>query len=195
MPFRRKKRLGDLSRTFREEVPALYRFALRMLGDAAEAEDAVQDAFLRLTRRGMRREEFASARAFVFRVVRNVCIDRLRARARRSMLFDDGGLDFDAQGGRPDATPETDMLVSESFRRIADAMGALPEVEAEALSLVVVEGFSYAETAAATDVPVGTVRSRLNRARQRLRAVLKDDPARARPGDASPTVIGFPRKC
>ena len=85
MPFRRKKRLGDLSRTFREEVPALYRFALRMLGDAAEAEDAVQDAFLRLTRRGMRREEFASARAFVFRVVRNVCIDRLRARKLKSI--------------------------------------------------------------------------------------------------------------
>lgn len=195
LPFRRKNRSGELSRTFREEVPALYRFSLRMLGDASEAEDAVQDAFLRLTKRGVRRDEFVSARAFVFRVVRNVCIDRLRARARRSRLFDEGGLDQDAHGEWPDVTPETDLLVSESFRRIADAMNALPAAEAEALSLVVVEGFSYAEVAAAADVPVGTVRSRLNRARQRLRRVLQEDPGRAQTDTSSPTVIGFPRKC
>ena len=94
MPDRRDACAEDLSKTFREELAGLYRFAKRLLGDGAEAEDAVQEAFLRLARRVDRPDgaTFVSARAFVFRIVRNVCLDRLRARAWRAQVFSEDGV-------------------------------------------------------------------------------------------------------
>ncbi len=193
MPDNRDASAADLGQTFRDEASALYRFAKRLLGDPSEAEDAVQEAFLKLTKHRDRPDGFVSARAFVFRVVRNVCIDRLRARARRSLIISDEGLDQEVPPGWSTPTPESDVLAAESFRRIAEAMNRLPEVEAEALSLVVVEGLSYQEVAAATGVPVGTVRSRLNRARQSLRAAFKEPSPRVSSASHRATLRGLPR--
>ncbi len=89
MPDHRDASEADLGRTFREEAGALYSFAKRLLGDGAEAEDAVQEVFLRLSRHRERPDGFVSARAFVSRVVRNVCIDRLRGRARQLQVISD----------------------------------------------------------------------------------------------------------
>lgn len=194
MPDHRDACAADLGETFRAEAAALYRLAKRLLGDGTEAEDAVQDAFLRLTRRGGRASRLIDARAFVFRVVRNVCIDRLRARARQTMVLSEDGCVDDRRSGWAAATPETDVLVAKSFRRIAEAMRALPDIEAEALSLVVVEGLSYREVAAATDVPIGTVRSRLNRARRTLRAALQETSSPSPLAPETPSVVGLPRK-
>lgn len=172
----------------------MFRYAKRLLGDEAEAEEAVQDAFLRLTRHRERLDGFASARAYIFRVVRNVCIDRKRALARRLQVISDDGLDADSCRHQAAGTPETDCLSAETVRRIVEAMNALPDVEAETLSLIVVEGLSYQETAAATDVPIGTVRSRLNRARRTLREVLQRPPSGAPLEPDTPTAIRSPRK-
>ncbi len=193
MPDARDAQVADLGRTFRKEVDGLYRYARRILGDAAEAEDAVQDAFLRLTRRDEGAEEMMSLRAFVYRVVRNVCIDRLRRRSRQPQMVTDEGLESYPAANWTASTPETKALTSESFRRIADAMKKLPDVEGEALSLVVVEGLSYREVSVATAVPIGTVRSRLNRARQNLRAMLQDDQLPLT-GDETDKVVRLPRK-
>jgi RNA polymerase sigma-70 factor (ECF subfamily) len=167
----------------------MFRLARRLLGDNAEAEDAVQDAFLRLAKSAERATHFVSARAFVFRVVRNVCLDRLRARTRQTKVF----AEYDQYSDGPVATPETDVIVADHIGRIVRAMNVLPEVEAEALSLVVFDGLSYQEVAATTDVPIGTVRSRLSRARRTLRAALSETSSCSPVSSGAQNVVGLPR--
>ncbi len=160
---------------FREHADALYRAAIRMLGDPGEAEDAVQDAFVKLRRSKNRLDDLDSPKAWLFTVLRNVCVDRQRGAARRSMLASDR---FDADAGElggsgwSSRTPESEVLTSETLSHVSKAMEALPPIDAETLTLVVVEGLSYREVADITGVPVGTVRSRLNRARRTLRDAL-----------------------
>ena len=71
-------------------------------------------------------------------------------------------------------TPESNLIASDTLSHVVQAMNALPDDLAETMSLIVVEGLSYRETALVTGVPLGTVRSRLNRARQMLRKHLLD---------------------
>ena len=165
---------------------ALYRFALGILRDRAEAEDALQDAFLRIA--SMTADEASpieNPRAWVFRVLRNLCIDRIRFRRRMQETRRDP--QFAALVHPVDssvANPETRLVAGDALARVTSAMDRLPPDEAEVLSLVVSEGLSYAETAYVTGVPVGTVRSRLHRARRMLRAMLddpKDDARSERP--------------
>lgn len=137
----------------------LYRAALAILGDAHEAEDAVQDAFLRCLEKGPEFESPAHEKAWLLRVTVNGCKSRLRSpwRRRTAPLLDT----------YPAAGPEEQSLM--------EAIGALPARDRAVLHLYYYEGYQTAEIAAMTGWREGTVRSRLTRARAKLGALLKGE--------------------
>ena len=137
----------------------LYRVALAILGDAHEAEDAVQDAFLRCLEKGPEFESPAHEKAWLLRVTVNGCKSRLRSpwRRRAAPLLDT----------YPAAGPEEQSLM--------EAIGALPARDRAVLHLYYYEGYQTAEIAEMTGWREGTVRSRLTRARAKLGALLKGE--------------------
>ncbi|MBM3141403.1 MAG: sigma-70 family RNA polymerase sigma factor [Chloroflexi bacterium] len=156
---------------------AVYSLALRMLGGREAAEDATQEAFLRAYRRldSFRGGNF---RSWLFSIVANAARDELRRRRRRPQVSLDRAAD-DAGGERraveppdPDPLPEARALQSEVRGALEQALRGLPPDWREVVLLVDVHGLAYDEAAAALGVPVGTVRSRLSRARAQLRSVL-----------------------
>ena len=137
----------------------LYRAALAILGDAHEAEDAVQDAFLRCLEKGPEFESPAHEKAWLLRVTVNGCKSRLRSpwRRRTAPLLD----------SYPASGPEEQSLM--------EAIGSLPARDRAVLHLYYYEGYQTAEIAEMTGWREGTVRSRLTRARAKLGALLKGE--------------------
>lgn len=137
----------------------LYRAALAILGDAHEAQDAVQDAFLRCLEKDPAFESPAHARAWLLRVTVNGCKSRLRSpwRRRTAPLLD----------AYPAAAPEEQSLM--------ETIMALPARDRTVLHLYYYEGYQTAEIAAMTGWREGTVRSRLSRARAKLGDLLKGE--------------------
>lgn len=139
-------------------LPRLRRFARSLVRDSAEADDLCQTALERaLTRRSQKREG-ARLDGWMFMIMRNCWIDEQRSRRRELARVD------------PDAAPETKPAKSDPMAalQLHQAMNALPDEQREAAALVWVEGFSYTEAAQQLDIPVGTLTSRLSRARGRL---------------------------
>lgn len=137
----------------------LYRAAAAILGDAHEAEDAVQDAFLAWLEKTPSCPDAAHERAWLLRVTVNGCKSRLRSpwRRRRAPLLE----------SYPAAAPEEQTAL--------EAVLSLPPKERAAVHLYYCEGYQTAEIAAITGEAEGTVRSRLSRARAKLRDTLKGD--------------------
>jgi len=152
----------------------IYNHCFRHLGDWAEAEDATSSVFLEVWRHRRRvRLHDGSALPWLYGVATNVC--RNAGRSRRRYLRALATLPGPAPV--PDhAEQVTDRLGSEArMRAVLDGVRALPAREREVLALVVWAGLSYEQAAAALDVPVGTVRSRLSRARARLAQETPDE--------------------
>ena len=140
-----------------------------MLGSRATAEDVAQDAFVAAFRsiKSFRGEHF---RAWLFRIATNACYDHLRASKRHAGESLDEMLDTAAwQPASPRPSPEDEALTSELGREIHRAIALLPVDQRLVLLLADVEGLSYEEVAEATDANVGTVKSRLARARAKVR--------------------------
>jgi RNA polymerase sigma-70 factor (ECF subfamily) len=152
---------GDLAafeRIVRAYQQHVWRFLRRLLGDRAAAEDVAQETFLRVYRALPGFAHEARFSTWVFRIARNAGLDELRRRRRRERL---------AAAVRP-ADPVGS--VGEARAEIEAALAGLPLDLREALVLVEVFGLPYAEVAAVIGVPVGTVKSRVFRARERLAA-------------------------
>ena len=149
-------RLEEVITTYQD---TLYRAALAILGDAQEAEDAVQDAFLRWWERAPDFPDAARERAWLLKVTVNGCKSRLRSpwRRRTAPLLDT----------YPAAEPEE--------REVLEAVQALPPRDRAVVHLYYYEGYQTAEIAAMTGQREGTVRSRLSRARAKLRDLLKGE--------------------
>lgn len=152
------------------EVPVLYRVALTMAGQPADAEDLVQDTLVRAYR-AIDRFDGAHPRAWLLTILRNTQRNRARTRIP-ALLHDDeqetGRLD---RGG--DARSAEDVVVDAQFEAVvADALAALPAMHRTVVQLVDVDGLTYAEAALALGIPRGTVMSRLHRARARIRTRL-----------------------
>jgi RNA polymerase sigma-70 factor (ECF subfamily) len=165
-------------------MDALYRTALRMTRNQADAEDLVQDTYLRATRSIGRYREGAGIRAWLFRILTNAYIDRYRRRQREPEtveLVDEGGL-YDRflesrQGESAGDGPVTEADLEDFLRKfvgdeVKAALEALPSSFRLVLILRDVESFSYREIAEIVGVPVGTVMSRLFRARKALQQSL-----------------------
>ncbi len=171
--------IAALDRVFRENLTGLYRLAYTLLRQREEAEDAVQDVWLRIAGTGLPPGGVRHPRGWMFRILRNLCIDRLRAR-RTFLRVVSTETDIASLPAMEDGvpTPDTVMETAETLARTMRAMEAMSHELAEVLALVVVEEMSYREVAAVLEVPVGTVRSRLHRARLTLRETLAAGDAR-----------------
>jgi RNA polymerase sigma-70 factor (ECF subfamily) len=149
-------------------LSAAYNLARWLVRDGHDAEDVVQDAVLRAMRHfdGFRGSD---ARPWLLAIVRNASYAWLSSR-RPGDLQDVSVDELDATlaEGAPDQNPETLMLRSAERAMINEALVALPVAFREALILRELEGLSYREIAQITDVPIGTVMSRLSRARRLL---------------------------
>lgn len=166
-------------RPFEETVlvhlDALYRSALRLTHNRAEAEDLVQETCLRAFRSFHRFAPGTNARAWVFTILRNLFLNRLR-RAGHEVLEKDGDAPEPlASATTPDPVgpnPEEAFLQTVVHGDVDRALRALPLPYREAVILVDLEGLSYRECAEVLGCPLGTVMSRLFRARQLLRRAL-----------------------
>ena len=145
-------------------LPRLRRFARALAGTAHDADDLVQIAIERALARSAQLREGAPLSSWMFGILRNAWIDESRGRVRRNRLFAPEELGehvADPTGGQ-----QAESLVVQA------AVASLPEEQREVIGLVLVEGLSYREAAEILDVPVGTVTSRLARAREALQAQL-----------------------
>ena len=155
------------------EVEVLYRVAMRLTGDPHGAEDLVQETLLRAYR-GISSFDGAYPRAWLLTILRNTNVNRTRRR-RPELLFDQdrtlATLVADGSEGR-DAPAEA-ALARIPDPTLVDALRRLSTDHLAAVVLVDIDGLSYREAADLLDVPVGTVMSRLHRARNKLRAQLE----------------------
>jgi RNA polymerase sigma-70 factor (ECF subfamily) len=156
------------------EERALYRHAARIVGAGPDAEDVVQDALISAWK-SMRSFEGANFRAWLFRIVTNRALDRVRARRRRPELPLEPAEDAEVTWAEPVAPgPDLAELAAGSEARavVEEALVGVPAEQRAALLLRDVEGFAYEEIALITGVEVGTVKSRIHRARVAVRNVL-----------------------
>ena len=177
-----RARAGDLA-AFNELVTEyqslVCNLCMRMLGQQQAAEDAAQDAFINAWRsigsfRGPSGEGF---RAWLLRIAANLCRDELRRRGRRPS----SSLDTALEAGMPDPPdeeplPEESALNAELRGSLEAALAELPEEQRTAIVLCDVEGLDYAEIAVAMRTSLGTVKSRISRARLRMREVMLRQP-------------------
>jgi len=150
-------------------LDAAYNLARWLMRNQTEAEDVVQDAYLRAIRHfaGFRGGD---GRAWLLTIVRHTCYDRLKQKGASSQ---NTGFDEALHGGgrqTPDA--ETALLLAERTELLRESLAELPAVYREVLVLRELEQLSYREIANIAGIPLGTVMSRLSRARQKLQQTL-----------------------
>jgi RNA polymerase sigma-70 factor (ECF subfamily) len=151
-----------------------YRLAHWLTGNSTDAEDVVQDASLRAFR-AIRGYAGGSARAWLLSIVRNTAYSWLKNRPTAVVTVDDlEAVELSkADPGDPDAeTPETTLFAQIDAEQLRAAIAALPAPFRETLVLRDIEGLDYREIAQTTEVPIGTVMSRLARGRRRLTEAL-----------------------
>lgn len=154
----------------------VYNLCLRMTGNREDAADLTQEAFLKVWRGAAQYQFESSFSTWLYRLTSNVCIDFLRSKKRRQTVSltveeeQDGTQELEIADPAP--LPEEQVLHSETKREIAAAMEALEEDFRLILTLRLVENLSYEQIADAMDLKVGTVKSRLARARIKLKNIL-----------------------
>lgn len=157
-----RRAFGELVRRHRAGV---INVVYRMCGDANLAEDAAQEAFIRAWQHLHNYQPRSPFRNWVYRIATNVALDVLR-RERETVDID--GLPLEAS----DEEPEANVEGEERSERVRQAVLALPPASQTVLVLREYEGLSYQEIADTLNIPMGTVMSRLNYARDRLRKSL-----------------------
>jgi RNA polymerase sigma-70 factor (ECF subfamily) len=140
--------------------PALYSYARRLTGSDDAAADAVQDIWVRVVRGLPRLREPERLRAWVFSIAHRTLMDRLRERYSDREVT---GIDMSDQAAEP-----ADLTAEEQSAAVHAALESLPLVEREILTLFYLRELSLAEISAVLDLPVGTAKSRLFRARKLL---------------------------
>lgn len=146
------------------ELPGLKRFCLSLTGTEADADDLLQATVERLLDRGL--PDDAHMARWSYRVCKNLWIDEVRSREVRTRHV----VSVVQAGGPGETSPSAEALsaVQLELDAVYAALGKLPEEQRMALTLVAVEGKSYAEAAEILDVPIGTIMSRIARARKQL---------------------------
>lgn len=156
----------------------IYTQAYHMIGEVEAASDATQDAFISAYQH-LYSYRGGSFRAWLLRIVTNACYDELRRRQRRPTIplepLDDAGEEVESPRWMvdPQESPETRAERAELGRAIQHCLEALPAEFRSAVLLVDIQGMDYTEAAEALGKPLGTLKSRLARARLRMQNCLK----------------------
>lgn len=151
----------------------VYNLSARIMGNMASAEDATQETFISAYR-AIRRYRGGSFRGWLLRIATNQCYDMLRAMKRRPAdSLDEALLNPAFQVASSGDSPEQLSIRGELAEQIQRAILTLPEEQRVVIVLIDVQGYSYEETAQAAGASIGTIKSRLSRARARLRDHLK----------------------
>jgi RNA polymerase sigma-70 factor, ECF subfamily len=151
-----------------------YGIAYRILGDADSAADAMQDSFIKIYNR-IHQFRGGSFKAWLFRVVINTCYDRMRGdRRRRAKMLDGDDIlpEHDYRLIDEKRTPHEKAESSELMRMLMSEIRKLPKEQQQVLILCDLEGLAYHEAASVTGSNLGTVKSRLSRARAKMRDAL-----------------------
>jgi RNA polymerase sigma-70 factor (ECF subfamily) len=152
----------EIRAAYHEHKDAIYRYAWRMTGAAASAEDIVQECFVSVLQSPERYDPArAPLRPFLLAIARNLIRKRWRTERRWDAIDEDGF-----------AVPPVDPAAKETGQLVADAVQSLPPLQRESLILAEYEALSLEEIARVVDAEVGTVKSRLHRARDNLRRAL-----------------------
>jgi RNA polymerase sigma-70 factor, ECF subfamily len=153
---------NELQRELPQLVPRLWRFSLRLTRHQADAEDLVQRTYVRALERGHQWQAGSSLVSWLFAIMHSIWMNELRSaqRRREGNLSGDETFD-DVVDDRPSADPEYQLLC----KQVVQSVQGLPEAQRVVMMLVAVEGLTYQEVADVLDVPIGTVMSRLSRAR------------------------------
>lgn len=146
-------------------LPKLRRFAYALAGDVSEGDDVVQAACEKALARLDQYQPGTRLDSWMFRIVRTTFLDGRRRHERRFADSEDSTMARLSDDGVAQRRDEDRMLLA----NVRAAMSALPDDQRAALALVAIEGLSYREAAHVLDVPIGTIMSRLGRARAKLR--------------------------
>lgn len=158
-------------------LPRLRRYAIALSRSGMIADDLVQTACLRALANAASWQPGTRMDAWIFRIIRNLWLDMRRQASRRGEEDVRDGTEFEAAGGETHAFNR--LVLSD----VAAAIRRLPADHQEVLLLVCVEELTYREASEVLDVPIGTVMSRLARARERLNSILDGPPSdKAKPG-------------
>ena len=157
------KRDAEFERVLLPHLNSAYNLARWLLRNEQDAQDVVHDSFLR-AHRYFGSFDGSDARAWLLGIVRNACFTSLRANKVQQMPADE---DLDRQSS-PEINPEHALMLKEDLQALRDCIEALPPEYREAVVLRELEELSYKEISVAAGIALGTVMSRLNRARVRL---------------------------
>ena len=146
----------------------LFRFSFNMSNDEKEAEDVVQEVFIKLWKQRDNIDQINNIEAWCMRVTRNLSIDKLRSKHRRTEGFKEG---FDMKDDAP--SPYQKTAGSDIFSKIKKLMKKLPEKQRMVMELRDIEGFSYQEVAEALEISLDQVKVNIYRARLAMRKELE----------------------
>lgn len=178
----KRAKAGDVA-AFEELVEGyqkkLFSLAYRIVGNPEDAADMVQEALIRIFRSIAKFKEQSSFSTWIYRITTNVCLDELRKRKNKKEFSLDQeihGEDGDMKRQiRSDEMLPDDLAEQEELRDIVNnAINSLPEDQRIVISLRDIQGLTYSEISQVLNCPEGTVKSRINRARNALKNVLSD---------------------
>jgi RNA polymerase sigma-70 factor (ECF subfamily) len=158
-------------------IDALYGYAMTLTRDATEAEDLVQETYVRATGAANRLESDANLKAWLFVIMRNAWLNHVRHQNSGPRFVE---LDTNEQANETSNNPHVVYLRKLEREQVRGAIESLPDTYREIVVLRDLEGFTYQEIASVLNCPAGTVMSRLGRARAKLREALSGWQTRAR---------------
>lgn len=158
----------------------VFNLALRIIGNYDDAADLAQEAFVRIYKAISSFKEQSSFSTWVYRITTNVCLDEIRKRKNRKVVYIDEDIQTDdgemkRQVISSDPGPDEAAERSEIRRIVNDAINRLPEEQRVVITLRDLQGMSYEEIARILELPAGTVKSRINRARLALKNMLSSE--------------------
>jgi RNA polymerase sigma-70 factor (ECF subfamily) len=161
-----KRPVEEIASLIEPLIPGLRRYAWALLRDDEAADDLVQDTLERAIGRWSQRRQDGDLKAWLFAIERNLFLNGVRQRKRRGPHVGAEALEnVPAFEGDPDGSVRMDDIIT--------GLDALPEEQRSVLLLVGVEDLSYEQAAQALDIPLGTVMSRLSRARKKMRQFIE----------------------
>jgi RNA polymerase sigma factor (sigma-70 family) len=148
----------------------LYRLALSMLHAEADAQDVLQEAMLRLWERRAQLDSYHSIEALAIRIVKNLCLDRLKMQKRRRNVELETAFRLESDQAKPDRETEA----RDALQLMRQLLRSLPEQQQMLLQLREVEELSYEEIEESTGLSINTIRVNISRARKTLKAKFEE---------------------